>query len=217
MKNISDEVISVEEAKVALRCMRLCNLDEYETLESIDSLVTRIRKITTAKLVEEIIETRLTENQRTIVLEYWFSGKNTAQIAREIGVSQANVYRTLTRANNLIKELLTPLVMYFSDLPTVRVAPLLLGEIMEICSAKRNRNDTAGTMLKNIRLSKAVTPEQASRAMCITVTELKKIEKGEKEPTLGFLLRFSEVFKVEFDLTITNGKERYKWKEVLHK
>lgn len=217
MTNISDEVISVEEAKAALRCMRLCNLDEYEALESVDCLVERIRKVTMAKLVEEIIETKLTENQRTIVQEFWFLGKNTAQIARDLCVSQANVYRTLTRANACIKELLTPLVMYFSDLHSVQVAPLLLGEIMEICSAKRSQNDTLAEMLKNIRLTKAVTPEQASRAMCITVTELKKIEKGEKKPTLGFLLRFSEVFKVEFDLTFTKGKERYEWKEVLHK
>ena len=56
MKSISDEVISIEEARAALRCMRLCSFDEEEALESIDRLVGRIRKVGTAKLVEEIIE-----------------------------------------------------------------------------------------------------------------------------------------------------------------
>ena len=91
MKGISDEVISVEEAMAALRCMRLGGFNESEALESIDSLVERIRKLGTAKLVDDIIETDLSENQRIFVQEYWFSGKSTAQIARERGMSQANV------------------------------------------------------------------------------------------------------------------------------
>lgn len=75
MKNISDEVISVEEAKAALRCMRLGGFDENEALESIDSLVERIRKIGTAKLVDDIIETRLSENQRIFVQSIGFRAR----------------------------------------------------------------------------------------------------------------------------------------------
>lgn len=213
MKSISDEVISIEEARAALRCMRLCSFDKEEALESIDSLVYRIRKVGTAKLVEEIIEKRLSETQRCFVKEYWYFNKNTAQIARESGVSQANVYRTITRANETIKELITPLVKYHKDLVSAEITPLYLGEIMEIASAfKKNETQLAG-QLKNIRLSKAVTPEQAAQAVCITVNELEKIENGRKMPSAEILERYSKVFNVEINLKFINGKGRYEWKE----
>ncbi|MBR3836004.1 MAG: transcriptional regulator [Clostridia bacterium] len=215
MNTISDTVISVEEARTALRCMRLCNLDEYEALESVDSLVERIRRISMAKLVESIIETKLTENQRTVVQSFWFSEKNTSQIARELGVSQSNVYRTLTRANETIKELLTPLVTYFSDLPDVQVAPVIFRETMKTCSAREGEADTLSAVLTNIRLSKAVAPECAAQAMCITVKELVKIESGKVNPTVDYIRRFSQAFNVELNFSIVNGKGRYEWKEVL--
>ena len=215
MKIVNDAVISVDEAKAALRCMRLCNLDEYEALESLDSLVERVRKIGMADLVTDIIETKLTENQRIIVQEFWFSGKNTSQIARELGVSQANVYRTLSRANDSIKELLTPLVAYFSDLPQTQVAPIIVNEIMKISSAKSRNSEALPDILMNIRLSKAVSPECAARATNVSVRELEKIENGQVEPSIGFLQRFSRAFNVELDMSIVKGKERYGWKEVL--
>ena len=213
MKSISDEVISIEEARAALRCMRLCSFDEEEALESIDSLVSRIRKVGTAKLVEEIIEKRLSETQRLFVKEYWYSNKNTAQIARENGVSQANVYRTITRANETIKELITPLVIYHNDLVSAEITPLYFNEIMKITSAFRTDKTRLAGQLKNIRLSKAVTPEQAAQAVCITVNELEKIENGRKMPSAEILERYSKAFNVEINLKFINGKGRYEWKE----
>ncbi len=214
MKGISDEVISVEEAKAALRCMRLGGFNESEALESIDSLVGRIRKLGTAKLVDDIIETDLSENQRIFVQEYWFSGKSTAQIARERGMSQANVYRTLTRANETITELLTPLVRYHRDLPDVQVAPLFFAEIMGVCSARRNKGENIGEQLKSIRLSRAATPEQTARALCITEKQLGKIEGSVAEPTLELLEKYSAVFSVRFNFEFVNGRRKCEWKEL---
>ncbi len=213
MKNISDEVISIEEARAALRCMRLCSFDEEEALESVDSLVHRIRKVGTAKLVEEIIEKRLSETQRCFMKEYWYLNKNTAQIARENGVSQANVYRTIARASETIKELITPLVMYHKDLAMAEITPLYFDEIMKIASAFRKNDGQLSAQLKNIRLSKAVTPEQAAQAVCITVNELEKIENGKKMPSAEILERYSKAFGVEINLKFINGKGRYEWKE----
>ena len=213
MKSISDEVISIEEARAALRCMRLCSFDEEEALESVDSLVHRIRKVGTAKLVEEIIEKRLSETQKLFVKEYWYLNKNTSQIARENGVSQANVYRTITRANETIKELITPLVMYHNDLASAEVTPLYLGEVIKTASALNKNGTQLAGQLKNIRLSKAVTPEQAAQAVCITVSELEKIENGKKMPSAEILERYSKAFGVEINLKFINGKGRYEWKE----
>ena len=60
MNNISEKIISVEEAKTALRCMRLGGLSEEEALESLDEFVFRLRELTTARIVEKIIENELT-------------------------------------------------------------------------------------------------------------------------------------------------------------
>lgn len=213
MKNISDEVISVEEARAALRCMRLCSFDETEALESVESLVHRIRKVGTARLVEEIIEKKLSETQKHFVKEFWFNEKNTAQIARENGVSQANVYRTISRANETIKEFITPLVMYHNDLVITEIEPLYFNEIMNITSVSERKEISLSEQLKYIRLSNAVTSEQLAKAVCITVGELEKIENGKKLPSLEILERYSRIFNVEINLKFINGKGRYEWKK----
>ncbi len=214
MKNISDEVVSVEEARAALRCMRLCSFDEGEALESIESLIHRIRKVGMARLVEEVIENRLSATQRQFIKEYWYENKNTAQIARENGVSQANVYRTIARANEAIRDFIKPLVMYHSDLTDVRVQPLYLEEIMKISSASKRKGEGIAEQLKNIRLSNGVKPEQLARAVCITQKELEMIESGKKKPTVDLILKYSKVFGIEISLKFEKGKGRYEWKEV---
>ena len=214
MKAVSDEVISVEEARAALRCMRLCSFDEEEALESIESLIHRIRKVGTARLVEEIIEEKLSDTQRRFVKEYWYEGKNTAQIARDNGVSQANVYRTVSRANETIRELITPLVRYHTDLTEVKIHPIYVEEIMKISSAAKKKEDSLSQQLRNLRVSNAVTPEQLAKAVCITVNELEKLENGRKSVTVELLERYSKVFGIEFNLKFTNGKGRYEWKEI---
>ncbi len=211
--NISDEVISVEEARAALKCMRMCNLDEFEALECVEDFVGRIRKVSTAKLLENIIDTRLSETQRNFIKEHWYSGKSTAQIARESGVSQANVYRTLTRANEIIKELLTPLVYYYNDLPDASLVPIYVNEVKEICSARNNKTTRLSQQLKNLRLSNSVTSESLARAMCITEKTLKDIECGKKEPTVEILEKYSKIFSVRIDVNFVNGKGRYEWKK----
>ncbi len=213
MKNISDEVVSVEEARAALRCMRLCSFDEGEALESVESLIHRIRRVGTARLVEEVIENRLSDTQRQFIKEYWYENKNTAQIARENGVSQANVYRTIARANETIKNFIMPLVMYHSDLTDVKVHPLYFEEIMKISSAMKQKGESISDRLKNLRLSNGVKPEQLAKAVCITPKELEMIENGKKMPTIDLIARYSKVFGIEISLKFEKGKGRYEWKE----
>lgn len=213
MKNISDEVVSVEEARAALRCMRLCSFDEGEALESVESLIHRIRRVGTAKLVEEVIENRLSDTQRKFIKEYWYENKNTAQIARDNGVSQANVYRTIARANEAIKNFIMPLVMYHSDLTDIKVQPLYFEEIMKISSAMKQKDGDVSDQLRNLRLSNGVKPEQLAKAVCITTKELELIENGRKMPTVDLIARYSKVFGIEIDLKFEKGKGRYEWKE----
>lgn len=215
MKNISDEVLSVEEAKAALRCMRLCSFDEEEALESIDSFVHRIRKVGMAKLIEEIVENHLSSTQKLFFKEYWYNNKNTVQIARENGVSQANVYRAVSRANETVRAMLTPLMMYQHDLSQVNMLPLYAEEIIKISSAMRRENRGLNDLLKSIRVSNAVTSEDMARAVCITMKELEAIESGRKEPSVTILARYSEIFGIEIEMKINNGKGRYEWRRAL--
>lgn len=104
--------------------------------------------------------------------------------------------------------------MYHRDLPDVQVAPLFLEQIMGICSARRNKGENIGIQLKNIRMSNAVTPEQAAKAMCITVKKLESIENSKAEPTLELLERYSAVFGVRFNFEIVNGRRKYEWKKL---
>ncbi len=210
--NISDEVISVEEARAALRCMRLCNLDEVEALECVESLVERIRKVSTAKLLENIIETSLSETQRKFIKEYWYSRKSTSQIARESGVSQANVHRTLTRAYEVIKELMTPLVAYYNDLPDVSLVPIYFDEVKKVCTARNSEAETLAEKLKNLRISNSISLEDLSRALNVTVKTLGDIESGKKEPTVENLEKYSKIFAIRIDVKFVNGKGRYEWK-----
>lgn len=215
MKNISDEVLSLEEAKAALRCMRLCSFDEEEALESIDSFVHRIRKVGMAKLIEEIVENHLSSTQKLFFKEYWYNNKNTVQIARENGVSQANVYRAVSRANETVRAMLTPLMMYQHDLSQVNMLPLYAEEIIKISSAMRRENRGLNDLLKSIRVANAVTSEDMARAVCITVKELEAIENGKKEPSVTILARYSEIFGIEIEMKINNGKGRYEWRRAL--
>ncbi len=211
--NISNEVISVEEARAALKCMRVCKLDEVEALECVDALVGRIRKVSTAKLVEDIIENRLSETQRKFVKEYWYNRKNTSQIARESGVSQANVHRTITRASEVVKELLTPLVTYYNDLPDVSLVPLYFDAARDICSARNNKAETLSAQLKNLRVSNSVALADLARAMNVTPKTLEDIESGIRVPTVEVLEKYSKIFAVQIDVKFINGKGRYEWKE----
>ena len=215
MKNISDEVLSLEEAKAALRCMRLCSFDEEEALESIDSFVHRIRKVGMAKLIEIIVEKHLSSTQKLFFKEYWYNNKNTVQIARENGVSQANVYRAVSRANETVKAMLTPLMMYQRDLSEINMLPLYAEDTIKISSALKRENRELNDLLKSIRVANAVTPEDMARAVCITVKELEAFESGKKEPPVTILSRYSEIFGIEIEMKIYNGKGRYEWRRVL--
>lgn len=214
MENISDIVLSLEEAKAALKCMRLSGLSEEESLETLDDITQRIRKVSSAKLVESIIENNLSETQRRFIKAYWYGRKNTAQIARENGVSQASVYKTLARANETIKSLMTPLVEYQRDLPGTQAVPLFISEIREICAAKNGAGASLGETLKNLRVSNAIPEQKMAQALKISLRELAEIEAGRRAPSLNAAMRYSELFGLEIKFKFTNGRGTYECRKL---
>lgn len=212
MTGISNEQISIEEAKAALRCMRLGGLSPEESIETLESLTQRIRKVSTSKIVENIIENQLSDVQQKFIKEYWYSGKNTACIARENGVSQANVYNILTRANETIRKLMTPIVQYHNDLIETDVVPLYVESLMEICAARNSDTQRLCKKLENLRVSSAISHEQLASLLKITKRELKDIESGNKNPSIETLMRYSSAFGVEITIDFVNGRGNFECK-----
>lgn len=215
MENVSERLISLEEAKTALKCMRLGGLDEEEALECLDDVCERVRRVTTAALVEDIIENKLSGVQREYIKKYWYEQKNTAQIARESGVSQAGVYRTIERANEIIKELMTPVLSYQKNLLLTEVKPVEFEDALEICSAKNSFTESFCEMLRNLRVAQAIKPETLARALKISQKELEEIESGFRIPSAVTVMRYSALFGMKITMTFINGRGNYKWEKAL--
>lgn len=205
MIDISNQVISLEEANAALRCMRLCSLSPEESIETLDCLSERIRKVSTSKIVENIIENKLSGAQRKFVKEYWYSGKSTACIARENNVSQANVYKALSRANETIRTLMTPLIEYHTDLINISVEPIL-NSAMHICAARNSNSSEFCEKLKNLRVSQAIEPALLASVMKISEHELRGIESGKIVPSITNLMRYSAIFSTDIKIDFTDGR-----------
>ncbi len=56
--------------------------------------------------LRRVIEAELTQNQREILIAYYFQEKSMSQIARERGVCASTVCRTLHRAENRVRRCL---------------------------------------------------------------------------------------------------------------
>lgn len=206
-------MISLSEAKVALRCMRLGGLNEEEALECLDEVVDRVRGVTAAGLVEDIIEENLTEVQRDYIRKYWYEQKNTSQIARECGVSQASVYRTIERANEIIKNFMTPVMKYRENLKNADVVPLVQ-EAMEISAARKSMTASFCEMLRNVRVAHALSPEKLADALKISLKELSEIESGYRVPSIVTAMRYTALFGLEITMNFVNGRGIYEWKKV---
>lgn len=213
MNNISEMLISVEEAKTALRCMRLSGLSEGEALETLDELAFRLRDVTTSRLVEDIIENSLSEVQRETIKLYLYEGLNTIQIGERLGVSQASAYNALLRANNAIAKLMTPLIKYQNDICSAEIVPLRMKGLLEICVGRNGNATEFCQQLRNLRLSNAVSDEKLATVLRISRRELSEIENGKKLPSLLTATRYSALFNIEIEMNLKNGKGVYNCKK----
>lgn len=213
MNNISEKLISVEEAKTALRCMRLSDLSEVEALETLDELAFRLRDVTTSRLVEDIIENSLSEVQRDTMKLHLYEGLNTTQIGERLGVSQASAYNALLRANNAIAKLMTPLIKYQNDICSAEIVPLRMKKLLEICGGRNSSTTEFCLQLRNIRLSNAVSEERLATNLRISQRELSEIESGKKLPSILTATRYSALFDIEIEMNFKNGKGVYNCKK----
>lgn len=208
MEETSEKMISLSEAKAVLRCMRLGGFSEEEALDCLDETAQRVRAVTTSSLVEEIIENNLSAVQRDYIKKYWYENKNTAEIARECGVSQAGVYRTIERANEIIRDLMTPVMKYRENVAKAEILPLVQ-EAVEISAARNSLTDSVSEKLRNVRVENAISIEKLARALKISAKELEEIEGGRCVPSIITAMRYSAIFGLDIKMNFINGRGYY--------
>lgn len=209
MKTFSENVLSVDEAKTALRCMRLGDLSEEEALDCLDDLVLRLRNVTMAVIVEEIIENELTPMQTKVMKLFLYDGMGVAEIGRAIGLSQAAVSKLVLRANKTIERLMTPLIKYQSDIADAEFIPIKLSRLKEICAARNASTSLFCEALRNLRVAYDIGTKQMASNLKISEWELASIEKGNRLISASLAMRYSVLFNVEIVMKFKNGRGFY--------
>lgn len=213
MNTITDNLISLEEARYALRMMKEHSFTVEESLETIDDFTNRVRTVNVAWLINYIIETRLTEMQKEVIRRCYFDSASVAQCAQELGISLRAVYSSREKAMNIIGSYIEPLMMYFTNLPKTDIVPLMAAHSLKILSATEDKTDSINNILKNIRNSQSVSVDSLSKATRIKKEDIQLIEKGKKSVSVENLERYSKAFGVKFTLEIKDGKGELLWQK----
>ena len=211
MNTITDNAILLEEARLALREMKKCGLDAEEGLETIDSYINRVRAVCISGLTDYVIETRLTDIQKQTLKDYWFNNIAPDETAKRLGIARRTVYSSRETAQNILKDYLEPLIMYFRNMPSSDVMPAVIEESLAVLKAKNASEHKLGKALEEIRLTFGAETALAAAALGINEKELIKKENSEKEPTLTELKKYSKVFGAKITLEFDNGNGEIKW------
>ncbi len=211
MNTISDNSILIEEAKLALREMRKCGFDAEESIETIDSYVNRIRTVCISGLVDYVIENKLTEFQKESLKDFWFNDITPDKTAERLNISVRSVYASRKKAQEILKEYLEPLIMYFRNMPSSDVMPAIINESRSVLRARKKDDCGLGEALMNIRLTFGAETALAAEALGIKEKELIKKEKSHSVPTVAELEAYSKVFDTKIILEFNNGNGEIKW------
>lgn len=192
--------------------MRQCDLSPEEAMETVESYVERVRRLSLSDLTNYIIENKLSQVQRQVIRDYWFSGIPPAQTAERLHLSLSAVYAARSKAQRIIREYLEPLMMYFQDLPRREELPPV-ETYLAILRAKKQKAAKANETLKNIRISHAVTLQALAGALGISEAALQKIEQGRQDITLHLLQKYNEIFHISISLEYGVENGGITWKE----
>ncbi len=213
MNTITDNSILLTEAEFALKEMKKCGYEADESLETIDSYVNRIRTVSVSRLVNYVIENKLTEIQKCCLKDYWFNDITPAETAQNLSVSVRTVYSSRAKAQNILKEYLEPVIMYLRSLPSADIMPAVIDESRRILKAKSAQGQNFESALKDIRLTFGAETALAAAALGIEEKELIKKEESNSQPTLAELAAYSKAFKTKITLEFNNGNGEIKWKK----
>lgn len=213
MNSITDNLISLEEANFALRCMREYCFTPQEAMDSIETVVNRVRNIDMASLTNHIIDTKLSAVQRHVIRRCCLDGISVSQCADEIGLSLRAVYSAKTKGLKMIEEYLEPLVIYFRNLPGRETVPLFAANSLSILASQSQGKSEAGNMLKNIRTAYAVSTQDISKMSGVREKDILSAEKGKRPVSVDEIENYSRIFGVDITLEFNKGKVTAIWKK----
>lgn len=213
MNSITDNLISVEEANFALRCMREYLFTPQEALDSIETVVNRVRNIDMAHLTNHIIDTKLSAVQRHVIRRCCLEGVSVSQCAGELGLSLRAVYSARARGLEIIEEYLEPLVMYFRNLPGRDTVPLFAANSLKILAGQSHRQGTANSIIKNIRTAYGISTQDIAKMSGVREKDILSSEKGSRPISVDEIENYSRIFGVNITLEFKKGKVTAIWKE----
>lgn len=211
MNSITDELISLEEAKFALDCIRRHGFSTEEALESVDNIVSRKRTVTMAYLVDYLIKNRLTRIQAEVIRLCCLEDISAAEAAARLGTSVRCIYSAKAKAKEILKDYLEILVMYFKDLETSEMAPLFLDEALDVLKAQKRDKGNIAVLLKDLRLSHAIGIEQCAKFLNISEKKLSDTEQGKRSPTISEMQKYSRLTGAEIIIKISKGNGEITW------
>ena len=211
MNSITDELISLEEARFALNCIRRHGFSTEEALESIDKLVCSKRTVTMAYLVDYLIKNRLTHMQAEVIRLCCLEDISAAEAATRLGMSVRCIYAAKTKAKEILKDYLEVLVMYFKDLETSEMSPLYLDEALDVLKAQKRDKGNIAVLLKDLRLSHAIEAEQCAKFLNISEKKLSDTEQGKRSPTVSEIEKYSRLTGAEIIIKISKGNGEITW------
>ncbi len=213
MNSITNNLISIEEAKYALKCIKEYSFSVSEAVDSIDSIVNRVRNIDMAKLVNHIIDTKLSPVQQTVIRRCCLEFVSANQCAQELGISLRAVYAARAKGLEIIGGYLEPVVMYFRNLPGRETVPLFVTQSLKTLAAQRKERGSINEIIKNIRVAHSVSEEDIAKMSGVRVKDILSAEKGNRALTVDEIENYSRIFGVNITLEFNEGKVTALWKK----
>ncbi len=193
-----------EERKAA---MCVCCGSHCPGCESPDDYAWRRRDVDMSVLADEVIKTRLTERERTVVEAYWFDGMTASGIAQRDGLCPSSVSRCLEKAQQKIYDALKFAVAYQHNVENVDFLPVAVRRALAVSAAKRFEAQTLGERIRKLRCSENIGEDMLCSALKMSQRTLKAIESGEKEPSLRQLTELAAFFGTSADYLL-KGEEK---------
>lgn len=213
MKSITDNLISLEEANFALRCMRDYSFTPAEAMESIETVVNRVRNIDMAQLTNYIIDTKLSAVQRHVIRRCCLDSISANQCAQELNISLRAVYSARARGLEIIEEYLEPIVMYFRNLPGRDTVPIFAANSLKILASQSHKQGETGNIIKNIRTAHSMSVEDTAKVTGVREKDILSAEKGIRPLSVDEIENYSRAFGVNIIIEFNKGKVTAKWKE----
>ena len=193
--------------------MREYLFNEQEAMDSIETVVNRVRNIDMAHLTNHIIDTKLSAVQRHIIRRCCFDGVSVSQCAAELGLSLRAIYSARAKGLEIIEEYLEPLVMYFRNLPGRETVPLFAANSLKILASQSQNKSEAANMLRNIRTAYSVSAQDIAKMSGVREKDILSAEKGSRPVSVDEIENYSRIFGVNITLEFKEGKVNAEWKK----